>query len=104
MESSEKTSDLRESKEPSTLKMTMFSLGYFLNTFVIIAFNNFVWTFYEGELGMISFVALWPIYMAIANVIYTIWSMEYEEWGGFGGSILCRFRRRRRSTKFLRFT
>ncbi len=53
----------------------MFSTGYFFNAFVIVAFNNYVWTFYEGELGLISIVALWPIYMAIANVIFTIWSM-----------------------------
>jgi len=62
-------------EEPSLIKMMMFSTGYFLNTFLMIAFNNYVWTFYEGELGLISIVSLWPIYMAIANTIYTIWSM-----------------------------
>jgi len=83
MESSEKNFDLRETKEPSTSKMIMFSMGYFFNTFLIIAFNNFVWTFYEGELGMISFVALWPIYLALANVIYTLWSMIINPIFGF---------------------
>ena len=62
-------------EEQSLIKMMMFSTGYFLNTFLMIAFNNYVWTFYEGELGLISIVSLWPIYMAIANTIYTIWSM-----------------------------
>jgi len=62
-------------EEPSLIKMMMFSTGYFLNTFLMIAFNNYVWTFYEGELGLISIVSIWPIYMAIANTIYTIWSM-----------------------------
>ena len=65
-------------EEPSLTKMMMFSTGYFLNTFLMIAFNNYVWTFYEGELGMISIVSLWPIYMAIANTIYTIWSMLFN--------------------------
>ena len=62
-------------EEPSLIKMVMFSTGYFLNTYLMIAFNNFVWTFYEGELGLISIVSLWPIYMAIANTLYIIWSM-----------------------------
>jgi len=64
-----------QSEEPSLIKMVMFSTGYFLNIFLMVAFNNYVWQFYEGELGLISIVALWPIYMAIANAIYTIWSM-----------------------------
>ena len=64
-----------EVKETSTLKMLTFSMGYFFNIFIIMAFNSFVWTFYEDNLGLVSYVSLWPIYMAIANVIYTIWSM-----------------------------
>lgn len=64
-----------ESKEVSTIKMITFSTGYFLNIFLMVAFNSYVWTFYEGELGLISIVSLWPIYMAIANLIYTLWSM-----------------------------
>ncbi|MHA1508477.1 MAG: MFS transporter, partial [Promethearchaeota archaeon] len=55
--------------------MMLFSTGYFLNTFLMIAFNSYVWTFYEGELGLIGIASLWPIYMAIANVIYVIFSM-----------------------------
>ncbi|MFX0046960.1 MAG: MFS transporter [Candidatus Hermodarchaeota archaeon] len=61
--------------EPSLIKTLMFSTGYFLNTFLMIAFNNYVWTFYEGELGLISILSLWPIYMAIANTLYTIWGV-----------------------------
>ena len=67
--------DHAQPEEPSLTKMVMFSTGYFLNTYLMIAFNNYVWTFYEGELGLISIVSLWPIYMAIANTLYTIWSM-----------------------------
>ena len=61
-------------EEPSLTKMVMFSTGYFLNIFLMVAFNNFVWRFYI-VLGSINKVTLWPIYMAIANAIYTIWSM-----------------------------
>ncbi len=64
-----------EVKKTSTLKMFMFSMGYFFNIFIIMAFNSFVWTFYEDNLGFVSIVSLWPIYMALANVVYTIWSM-----------------------------
>jgi len=64
-----------QSEEPSMIKMILFSSGYFLNTFLMIAFNSYVWTFYEGELGLIGITALWPIYMAIANAIYIIFSM-----------------------------
>ena len=64
-----------QSEEPSLIKMILFSTGYFLNTFLMIAFNSYVWTFYEGELGLIGIASLWPIYMAIANVIYIIFSM-----------------------------
>jgi len=62
-------------EEPSLIKMMMFSTGYFLNTFLMIAFNSYVWTFYEGELGLIGIAPLWPIYLAIANTLFTIWSM-----------------------------
>jgi Na+/melibiose symporter-like transporter len=62
-------------EEPSMWKMVLFSTGYFLNTFLMLAFNNYVWTFYEGELGLIGLTSLWPIYMAIANMVFTIWSM-----------------------------
>ncbi|MFX1532266.1 MAG: MFS transporter, partial [Promethearchaeota archaeon] len=55
--------------------MILFSAGYFFNTFLIIAFNNYVWTFYENELGLVSIISLWPIYLAITNTIFTIWSM-----------------------------
>ena len=75
MKTSNTAVDHTQLEEPSLVKMVMFSTGYFLNTYLMIAFNNFVWTFYEGELGLISIVFLWPIYMAIANTIYTIWSM-----------------------------
>ncbi len=64
-----------KSEEPSLMKMVMFSTGYFLNTFLMVAFSSYVWTFYEGELGLIGIASLWPIYLAIANAIYTIWSM-----------------------------
>ena len=75
MKTSNNNMNQAQLEEPSLIKMVMFSTGYFLNTFLMIAFNNYVWTFYEGELGLISIVPLWPIYMAIANTIFTIWSM-----------------------------
>jgi Na+/melibiose symporter-like transporter len=62
-------------KEASFSKMITFSFGYFLNIYVMIAFNSYVWNFYEVQLDLIDITSLWPIYMAIANVIYTIWSM-----------------------------
>jgi len=62
-------------KGASTTKMFTFSMGYFLNIFIMVAFNSYVWTFYEVELGLMGIVSLWPIYLAIANVIYMIWSM-----------------------------
>jgi len=64
-----------EVKKTSTLKMFTFSMGYFFNIFVMMAFNSFVWTFYEDNLGFAGQVSLWPLYMAMANVVYTIWSM-----------------------------
>jgi len=73
--SSEKVFKQAEFKNPKTGKMILFSTGYFLNGFLIVAFNNFVWHYYESELGIITIVPLWPIYMAVANVIFTIFSM-----------------------------
>ena len=64
-----------ELNDVSTIKMISFSTGYFLNIFLMVAFNSYVWTLYEGELGLLSILSLWPIYMAIANLIYTILSM-----------------------------
>jgi Na+/melibiose symporter-like transporter len=75
MQSTDETIKFSQIEEQSTIKMILFSTGYFLNTYLLLAFNNFVWTFYEGELGMIELTSLWPIYMAIANTIFTIWSM-----------------------------
>ena len=75
MTSSEKVFKQAEFKNPKTGKMILFSTGYFLNGFLIVAFNNFVWHYYESELGIITIVPLWPIYMAVANVIFTIFSM-----------------------------
>ncbi|MHA2181191.1 MAG: MFS transporter [Promethearchaeota archaeon] len=68
-------SDLK--KTTSITKMLLFSMGYFFSIFVMMGFNSFVWTFYEDNLGFVSTwdVSLWPIYMAVANVVYTIWSM-----------------------------
>jgi Na+/melibiose symporter-like transporter len=67
--------ETQKSDNASTTKMITFSMGYFLNIFIMVAFNSYVWTFYEVELGLMGIVSLWPIYMAIANMIYTIWSM-----------------------------
>ena len=69
--------DLKPSKveDKNTKKMIMFSLGYFFNAFMIVAFNTYVWHYYEVELGLRDITALWYIYLAIANVIFTIWSM-----------------------------
>ncbi|MFW9950873.1 MAG: MFS transporter [Candidatus Thorarchaeota archaeon] len=64
-----------QSEEQNVVKMILFSTGYFLNTFLMLAFNNYVWTFYEGELGLIELNSFWPIYMAVANTIFTVWSM-----------------------------
>jgi len=75
MNSLENGSNPLNDEDTNTKKMIMFSLGYFFNAFMIVAFNNYVWTYYEGELGLIDITALWPIYLAIANVIFTIWSM-----------------------------
>ena len=75
MNSSSKSQRSDGPKEASLSKMITFSFGYFLNIYVMVAFNSFVWHFYEVELDLISIDSLWPIYMVIANVIYTIWSM-----------------------------
>jgi len=75
LNTSKRLSQQNKNEDPNTLKMIMFSMGYFFNGFLIIAFNNFVWHFYESELGMIDVISLWPIYMAVANVIFTIFSM-----------------------------
>ncbi|NVM34941.1 MAG: MFS transporter [Candidatus Lokiarchaeota archaeon] len=75
MNTSKRSSQPNNNEVPSTLKMIMFSMGYFFNGFLIVAFNNFVWHYYESELGLIDITNLWPIYMAVANVIFTIFSM-----------------------------
>ncbi len=75
MNSLEKGLKTSKAEDTNTKKMIMFSLGYFFNAFMIVAFNTYVWRYYEGELGLINITALWPIYLAIANVIFTIWSM-----------------------------
>lgn len=75
MKSTENTSKPRDSNEPSLLKMMLFSCGYFFSTFVMITFNNYVWHFYEAELGLIDFLPTWPLFMTLANVIYTIWGV-----------------------------
>jgi Na+/melibiose symporter-like transporter len=67
--------ETNETQKSSNVKLFTFSMGYFLNIFVMVAFNSYVWTFYEVELGLISIESLWPIYMAIANILYTLWSM-----------------------------
>lgn len=75
MKESKTSLNAADTKEYNLGKMLMFSMGYFLNGFMLVAFNNYVWTFYEGELGLISIISLWPLYMFLANVIFTIWSM-----------------------------
>ena len=75
MNSSSKSQRSDKPKEASISKMITFSFGYFLNIYVMVAFNSYVWTFYEVELGLMGITSLWPLYMAIANIIYTIWSM-----------------------------
>ncbi|MFX1570816.1 MAG: MFS transporter [Promethearchaeota archaeon] len=75
MNNSENSSNQHFDEDPSTIKMIMFSMGYFFNGFLIVAFNNFVWHYYESELGLIDIISLWPIYMAVVNVIFTVFSM-----------------------------
>ena len=75
MNSTEKTSKPTEIEEPTTVKMILFSMGYFLNGFLIVAFGSFVWHFYEVELGLINIINLWPLYLWIVYVIFTLFSM-----------------------------
>jgi Na+/melibiose symporter-like transporter len=75
MSYSNKIAEFDNTQDPSIKKMLKFSMGYFFNVYTLVAFNNYVWTFYEGELGLMSVIVLWPIYIAIANVIFTIFSM-----------------------------
>ncbi len=75
MNNLKKPSYPKNNEDPNTLKMIMFSMGYFFNGFLIVAFNNFVWHYYESELGLIDITTLWPIYLAVANVIFTIFSI-----------------------------
>jgi Na+/melibiose symporter-like transporter len=75
MNSSKRSSQPNNNEDPSILKIIMFSMGYFFNGFLIVAFNNFVWHYYESELGLIDIIRLWPIYLAVATGIFTIFSM-----------------------------
>ncbi|MFX0156352.1 MAG: MFS transporter [Candidatus Hodarchaeota archaeon] len=75
MNNSKGLAQSNRNEDPTTFKIIMFSMGYFFNGFLIVAFNNFVWHYYESELGLIDIISLWPIYMAVANVIFTIFSM-----------------------------
>ena len=75
MKSEENGLKTMEPEKSSIFKMISFSVGYFFATYTIIAFNNFVWTFYESELGIIGFFPLWSFYMTLANAIYTIYSI-----------------------------
>jgi Na+/melibiose symporter-like transporter len=75
MNSLEKSLTPSKVENTNTKKMIMFSLGYFFNAFVIVAFNTYVWRYYDAELGLKDITDLWPLYLAVANVIFTIWSM-----------------------------
>jgi len=75
LKSSEKVLKSAEIEEPTTGKMIMFSMGYFLNGFLIVAFGSFVWHYYEIELGLINIINLWPLYLWIIFVIFTLFSM-----------------------------
>jgi Na+/melibiose symporter-like transporter len=81
--SPEKRTNPTNSKDPSTGKMIMFSMGYFFNGFLIVAFGSFVWHYYEIELGLKAVVSLWPLYLWIVNVIYTVFSMVINPIIGF---------------------
>ncbi|MFX1311713.1 MAG: MFS transporter [Promethearchaeota archaeon] len=83
MNYSKNLSERIRTDNPSNPKIVLFSMGYFLNGFLIVAFNNFVWHYYESELGLINIVSMWPIYMAVANVIFTIFSMVSSPIIGF---------------------
>lgn len=75
MKSSEKNLKSAEIEKSTTGKMIMFSMGYFLNGFLIVAFGSFVWHYYEIELGLIIIIDLWPLYLWIIFVIFTLFSM-----------------------------
>lgn len=75
MKTSEKVKKSANIEEPPTGKMIMFSMGYFLNGFLIVAFGSFVWHYYEIELGLISVINLWPLYLWIIFVVFTLFSM-----------------------------
>lgn len=75
MNSTEEALKPADIEGPNTGKMIMFSMGYFLNGFLIVAFGSFVWHFYEVELGLINIINLWPLYLWIVYVIFTLFSM-----------------------------
>jgi len=75
LQSSEKGKISAEFKEPTTGKMIMFSMGYFINGFLIVAFGGFVWHYYEIELGLIGINQYWPLYLWYIYVIFTLFSM-----------------------------
>ncbi|MHA2391557.1 MAG: MFS transporter [Promethearchaeota archaeon] len=75
MKSEESVLNPNQMKDPSIGKMLLFSMGYFFSGFLILGFGSFVWHYYEAELGLINITYLWPILLAIVNVIYTIFSM-----------------------------
>ncbi|MHA2122877.1 MAG: MFS transporter, partial [Promethearchaeota archaeon] len=64
-----------ENREPTIKKMLLFSMGYFFSGYLIVSFGSFVWHYYESELGLIGVTNLWPIFLAIINIIYTVFSM-----------------------------
>lgn len=68
-------SKILQNQEPTLSKIILFSMGYFVNGFLIVAFGSFVWHYYEAELGLIGITDLWPVYLATVNVIYTVFSM-----------------------------
>lgn len=75
MKSEENSQKSTQIKDPSFGKILLFSMGYFFSGFLIVGFGSFVWHYYEAELNIISITSLWPILLAIINVIYTIFSM-----------------------------
>ncbi|MFW9877789.1 MAG: MFS transporter [Candidatus Thorarchaeota archaeon] len=75
MNPTENASMSTKAEGSTTGKMIMFSMGYFLNGFLIVAFGSFVWHFYEVELGLINIISLWPLYLWIVYVIFTSFSM-----------------------------
>ncbi|MHA2398629.1 MAG: MFS transporter [Promethearchaeota archaeon] len=75
MKSSKNDLKTAYNKEPTIGKMLMFSMGYFFSGYLIVSFGSFVWHYYESELGLIGVTYLWPIFLAILNIIYTVFSM-----------------------------